>query len=373
MQKGNDGLERKQQGKHRKQNRVFKAVSLIIVGVVVIFSVISMIVVKLVYDAQFPRFERDETVSADLRYEEVEETYPRRLVSFESGGDTLQGYVYGEDHDAGLVVVVHGLGGGADSYLPQITYFVDQGWRVFSYDATGSFDSEGETTKGFPQALIDLDAALTYIHAQPDFAGLPILLFGHSWGGYAVANVLHYDHAISGVVSVSGVNRPIDIVMEQGQRLMGSVVKTQYPFLWLYQRMLFGDAATLSAVDAVNRSDIPVLVIHGTADESVAYGGSSIVAHQDALTNPHVKILSISEPRRNGHNNLFRSYEALDYIDEVNVSYRELYDLYEQNIPYEVRQDFYLKVDRERAQDLNRELMDDIQAFLLDCVRRERL
>ena len=41
-----------------------------------------------------------------------------------------------------------GIGGGADSYLPQITYFLDQGWRVFAYDATGSFDSEGKTTKG---------------------------------------------------------------------------------------------------------------------------------------------------------------------------------------------------------------------------------
>ncbi|HBN97507.1 MAG TPA: hypothetical protein DDZ66_14545 [Firmicutes bacterium] len=53
---------------------------------------------------------------------------------------------------------------------------------------------------------------------------------------------------------------------------------------------------------------------------------------------------------------------------EVNVLYRELYDLYEQKIPYEVRQDFYSTIDRELAQDLNRDLMDDIQVFLLDCL-----
>lgn len=69
------------------------------------------------------------------------------MVSFKSGDNNLRGYLYGQGQDQGLVVVAHGLGGGADSYLPQITYFVDQGWRVFAYDATGSFDCEARQLK----------------------------------------------------------------------------------------------------------------------------------------------------------------------------------------------------------------------------------
>ncbi|NLB43431.1 MAG: alpha/beta hydrolase [Clostridiales bacterium] len=275
----------------------------------------------------------------------------------------------GEDQDQGLVVVVHGLGGGADSYLPQITYFIDQGWCVFAYDVTGSFDSEGKTTKGFPQALIDLDAALTYINSQPEYTNLPIMLFGHSWGGYVVANALHYNHEIAGIVTVSGANSPMAMILEQGKRMMGGFIYTQYPYLWLYQRILFGKTASLNAVDAINGSDVPVLIIHGTDDEMVAYEGSSIIANIADITNPNVKVISMNEPDRNGHNNLFRSDTAIEYINEINIQYRELFDHYEQNIPYEVKQGFYSKVDRSLAQEISQGLMDDIQAFFVDCLK----
>lgn len=342
-----------------------------ITGFIVLFSIISMVIVMFIYNGQFPRYDRhDTTVTAGLRYGDLEAKYPRSLVSFESGNNRLQGYVYGLNQEQGLVVVAHGIGGGADSYLPQITYFVDQGWRVFAYDATGSFDSEGKTTKGFPQALIDLDAALTYINKQEEFANLPILLFGHSWGGYAVANLLHYDYEIAGVATVSGANSPMEMIIEQGRSMMGGFIYIQYPYLWLYQRILFGEAASLNAVDAINRSDVPVLIIHGTEDEFVAYEGSSIISKFNAITNPNVRTISLSEPGRSGHNNLFRSDAAMDYIDKINIEYRKLYDSYEQNIPYEIKQNFYSQVDRSLAQDINQELMDEIHAFFMESIEK---
>lgn len=354
--------------KNKSQKR-FKFIGLSIVGVIVLFSIVSMVIVMIVYNNQFPRYERHDTsISAMLRYEDLEEAYPRRLVNFTSEKNQLQGYVYGNDQNQGLVVVAHGIGGGADSYLPQITYFVDKGWRVFAYDSTGSFDSEGKSTKGFPQALLDMDAALTYINNQQEFNDLPIVLFGHSWGGYAVANVLHYEHEIDGVVSVSGANSPMEMIVEQGQRMMGAFIHTQYPYLWLYQRILFGEEVSLNAVDAINKSDTPVLIIHGENDEMVNYDGSAIISNMDEITNPNAKALTLSDPKVSGHNDLFRSKASIDYIDDVNVEYRQLYDAHEQNIPYEIKQNFYAKIDRALAQDLNLELMDEIHAFFLRSI-----
>lgn len=357
-----------QQGRKLRKKKI---VGLSIVGFILLFSIISMVIVMIIYNGQFPRYDRhDTTVTVGLRYEDLEAQYPRSLVRFESGNNRLQGYVYGLNQEQGLVVVAHGIGGGADSYLSQITYFVDQGWRVFAYDATGSFDSEGKTTKGFPQALIDLDAALTYINTQEEFANLPILLFGHSWGGYAVANILHYDYEIAGVATVSGANSPMEMIIEQGRSMMGSFINIQYPYLWLYQRILFGETASLNAVDAINQSDVPVLIIHGTEDEFVAYDGSSIISKLNAITNPNVRTISPSEPGRSGHNNLFRSVAGMDYIDEINIEYRKLYDRYKHNIPYEVKQDFYSEIDRALAQDINRKLMDEIQSFFLESIEK---
>ncbi len=354
-----------------KKKRKMKVLGLSIVGFVLVFSIISMIIVSVIYNGQFPRYERhDSTITAGLRYEDLKVQYPRTLVNFKSGNNALQGYVYGLNQDQGLVVVAHGLGGGADSYLSQITYFVDQGWRVFAYDATGSFDSEGRTTKGFPQALIDLDAALTYINSQESFVNLPILLFGHSWGGYAVANILHYDYEITAVATASGANSPMEMIIEQGRSMMGRFIDIQYPYLWLYQRILFGETASLNAIDAINQSNVPVLIIHGTEDEAVTYEGSSIISKLEDITNPDARAISLSEPGRNGHNNIFRSNASMEYIDEINSDYRKLYDLYNPDIPipYEIKQDFYSKINRSLAQDINRDLMNEINEFFMESI-----
>lgn len=346
-----------------------KKIAVGVAGFVLLFSLVSLLVVDIIHRRQFPRVPRpDSTVTLGLRHGDLAAAYPRERMDFYSGENRLTGHVYGMDQDRGLLVVVHGLGGGADSYLSQITYFVDQGWRVFAYDATGSFDSEGASTKGFPQALLDLDAALTHLRSQEAFAGLPVLLYGHSWGGYAVANALHLDHEIAGVVSLSGANSAMDILVEQGGRMLGGFIHTQVPYLWLHQRMKFGEAAFLNAADAIRGSDVPVLVIHGTADDFITYNGSAIMARKEAFLRPQVRTLSLEEPGRNGHDNLFRSQEALDYIDALNVEYRALYEEHAQDIPYGVRQEFYAQVDRVLANAVHEELMEEVHGFFLESI-----
>ena len=158
------------------------------------------------------------------------------------------------------------------------------------------------------------------------------------------------------------------MILEQGQRMMGRFIYLQYPSLWLYQRFLFGSAASLSADVAIRSTDVPVMLIHGSEDEMVSFSGSSIVAavRQDTPSNVHLLIRDQTD--RNGHNNLFRSAGALAYIEDINHDYRKLYEQYEQNIPYDVRQDFYAMIDRARAQQLDEGIMGDIQSFYLDCL-----
>jgi uncharacterized protein len=80
-----------------------KIVGLSIVGFILLFSIISMITVVFLYNGQFPRYDRhDTTVTAGLRYEDLEAQYPRNLVSFKSGTNRLQGYVYGLDQEQGF-------------------------------------------------------------------------------------------------------------------------------------------------------------------------------------------------------------------------------------------------------------------------------
>ncbi|MDD4113787.1 MAG: hypothetical protein PHC56_12280, partial [Herbinix sp.] len=84
----------------KKPKKTIKVIGLSIIGLVLVFSIVSMIVVKFTYDGQFPRYDRqDETITAELLYKDVELEYPRDLVSFNSGKNRLQGYVYGASQD----------------------------------------------------------------------------------------------------------------------------------------------------------------------------------------------------------------------------------------------------------------------------------
>ena len=190
--------------------------------IVVLFSVCSMMVVKAMYDKQFGRADKPK-FSGYLTYGDVDGYCDRRVVRFKSGDNTLVGYVYGEHNDKGLVVIAHGLGGGAESYMAETLYFVDNGWRVFSFDCTGSYESEGKGAKGLPQSVVDLNSALGYIESDSALKDLPVMLYGHSWGGYAVAAVLNYGHDVAAAASIAGFNAPMEILFERAERMMGSI------------------------------------------------------------------------------------------------------------------------------------------------------
>lgn len=353
----------------RTTRRAGKIILYIVLALAALFAGLSMAGMKLIHDEQFGRFERpDRAATAELHHSDLRGLFPLELVSFLSGNNRLQGYLYAVPGSPGLIVVSHGLGGGADSYLPQIRYFLNQGWSVFAYDATGSYDSEGEAVRGFPQAILDLDAALRFVESHPGLAGLPVLLFGHSWGGYAAANILHFDHPVAGVVSIAAPSSAMEMIMEQGAKMLGSIMTTQRPFLWLYQWLLYGKTASLDAVDALNKTRVPVLVIHGTADTTVEFQGSAIISKRERITNPQVEFLVLDEPGRSGHNNILWSREAQAYVQELNRELRALEEQYGGEIPPPVKRQFFAQVDRERANELNLELMERINSFFLSCL-----
>lgn len=355
--------------KVNKKNKMIKVIILSLVLFLVVFSIVTMIIVKNLYDSNFPRFNRPE-FTTDLSYNDVSEKYKRETVQFESGENTLQGYIYGSENTKGLVVVAHGLGAGSDSYLSQIMSFVDDGWRVFTYDCTGSYDSEGKSTKGFPQSVLDLDAALNYIESKDEFDEFPVLLFGHSWGGYAVANVLNFEHEVDGVVSVAGVNTAFEITMEEGNNVMGGFSKVTAPFIWLYQTILFGKNASVSAVKGINQANIPVMIIHGDHDTRVLYNGSSIIAHKAEITNSKVIYKTCTKEFHNGHSNLFLSEESRQYDMKVDEGYIEMKEKYSGNIPHNVEKEFYDNVDKFLMNELDSNLMEEINTFYNQCIEQ---
>ena len=164
-------------------------------------------------------------------------------------------------------------------------HFVDEGYSVLAYDATGTGASGGSGTRGLAQSALDLDAALTRAEQE----GLPILLFGHSWGGYAAAAVLGGSHDVTASVCAAGFDTPLGLMRQTARRWCGPVAELGVPFLWLDQQLRFGTAANVSGAEAAAASGTPVLVLHGADDDTIPADGPSLLAACQKENAPNIR------------------------------------------------------------------------------------
>lgn len=326
------------------------------------FSVSSFAASPLIFRAVFSRSEVDE-YGIELIYEDIDrEKYTRESVTFPSGNNLLRGYIYGEG-GARLLVVSHGMNSGADGCLPVIMYFVDRGWTVFAYDNTGTRQSGGGGTVGIPQAKLDLSAALSYIADAPGLSGLPTALYGFSLGAYAAASVLAQQPNVRAAVCVSGFNEPLGMMLYMSRQYVGEFADVQYPFIALENLLLFGDDANVTALDGINSTDIPVLLISGSEDTAVPFE-QSIQAQEARTTNKNAVFTVVTEEYRNLHSTVCLSYEAAKYRARVLDELGKLKAEYENNIPREVYEAFRGNIDITKLYELDDGLMSEINAFL---------
>ena len=344
----------------KKRNIVIMA---IVVSLCFAFIGCTMMALE-VYARQFGRTEgmNESTYYTYITWKDMDQSkYPRQEVKFNSGENKLQGFIYGGSNDNGLVVISHGFGGTADHYFPMIMYFVDRDWRVFAYNNTGVGGSEGESVRGLTQSVVDLDAALTYIKNTSAFNGLPVMLAGHSWGGFAVCAVLNKNHDVKAVTSFAGFNTGSEVLKENVQSMVGGVYYVLSPQFWALERQLFGDMAKLTAVDGINKSGIPVMIVQCSDDDVIPPNGSSIYAHREKITNPNVEIIYRDGENATGHEYTFYSKETKTYIDWAKESWRA-YTLEHDNVSILQWAD-EVNYDKAKASGLDMELMERVNAF----------
>ena len=281
------------------------AILYLIITPLTIFIVHSLVMSKCTYKEHDP--------DKFLIYADVAEKYPRKKFEIASGKNTLSAWLYGKENTKGLIVVAPGHRDSNDKKLYEIMYFVDAGFQVLCFDYTGCYTSEGSTFGGYTQAVYDLDAVLSWCDKNEQFKTLPVYLFGHSLGGYAVTAVLNNNHKINAVVSASG----FDTAKEQWEtsikRFTGPAYYLIKPVNLLFIHFKYGADKNLSAVSGINKVQIPVLVI--SAEDDIFYGGktSPIYQKQNLITNQNCKFLLMDKPEHNGHYSYFLTDAAIEY------------------------------------------------------------
>jgi len=193
---------------------------------------------------------------------------------FDSDGTALAGYKYSAartEEAKGVVVMAHGLGsGGHNTFMPLIDAFTSGGYYVFTYDVHGNGESGGRSVEGLPQGLIDLDSAIAHAETIEEYAGLPFMLFGHSWGAYSSANVLAFHPEIEAVVIVSGFNESENMLRHYGDQYAGPAGGLLMPYLEIYEAIKFGRTYTdITGVEAMADTDARIMIVHSMDDDTV--------------------------------------------------------------------------------------------------------
>ena len=331
---------------------------LVSVLLIVLFSFCALSVAGSVvaFRVLFQRTDNLDSV-VTLRYSRIDsKRYPRQEISFLSGENRLRGYLYGKG-SKGVIVIAPGISSDSEAHLPEIMRFLDSGYTALTYDMTGVCRSEGESRVGLQQAKRDLLAAVDFIRQEH----LPIYLYGHSLGAYAVAAALD-ETEVTAAICLSGFDSPVGMMHDSAKDYVGILADVEYPFLYLQNVLTFGEDADDRAIESINAVNTPVLLCHGSEDKTIPYA-RSLNAQSDRLKNPHVVCRTIDADFRSGHNYAWLSADAARYMAQKQEELDDLQKACGGDVPQAVLDDFYRDFDAEKAAQTDGSFMDGVLRF----------
>lgn len=302
--------------KHVRKRLIISVVILLLL----VFIILPFGISIFIYEQYFGvRYETSESLM--LRLDDFEGLERNQYEFTSNEGQKLIGYLYSVEgvEYRGIVVMAHGLGGGGhNSYMDCANYFAQSGYYVFAYDATGNDESEGEGVGGLPQGVIDLEYAISFVQACEEIPDLPIMLFGHSWGGYSVASVLNYHPEVKAIVTMSGFNQSSDLIRSQGETIVGGLVHVLMPYVNCYEQLKFGAYAKNTAMDGFAKSEAAVMVLHSSDDNVVPQKYGYDVYYAKYKDEVRFEFVHFEDK---GHNEIYFSAEGRAYMAEVNAEF----------------------------------------------------
>lgn len=287
--------------------------------------IVLLIIVSLLFSLSFAvlsiGFNKRCEGNENLRYLTAEDfsSLNAQPVSFNSDKkQILNGFLYSSENTEkfkALIVFSHGMGAGHLSYTTEINYFAQKGYLVLAYDNTGTCLSQGKKLYGFAQGVTDLKYALDFVGKSDELKNLPVLLLGHSWGGYSVCNVsaLNPTVKICGIAAFSPFNSVNTLINDFSKAKIKYGLRFLSPFLDIANLIKFGKAGLLKSCRSIASNSIPTLVMHGGNDMTVNVNNSPVGLKTQLIKNTNARTVLYE----NKFHNVYLSREAEQYLNEV--------------------------------------------------------
>ena len=232
-------------------------------------------------------------------------------------GNKLQGYFYFYENPISdrLIIFDHGMGGGHRSYMREIELIASKGYLVFSYDHTGCMESEGDSTCGFATSLADLDSAITALKNKEEYKNMKISVVGHSWGAYSTQNICAFHPDIAHIIAISG---PLSVEAMVNQSF-GGILKFYRKAIMKLETGSNPDYVNCDAVNALNRSNANILIIHSDDDGIVKKEHHFLVLKNALSDKANARFLLVNGKM---HNPNYTS-DAVKYLNTYSMKLKE--------------------------------------------------
>lgn len=211
--------------------------------------------------------------------------YRDLTLTTDDGLDLSAWYVPAAEPGAPTVLLAHGLLGSKWGMLRFVPWFHDAGYNVMLLDFRGHGGSDPRPSTIGPDEVLDIQAALDWLDAEG--AGDRVAGLGMSLGASALVNTVIQDERLDALILDSLFAEWGDTDFAQGYRLSPDWLVPGVP----------------SPEDLMPRVDVPVFIIHGTAD---------ILTHED---HAHRLYAAANEPKEIWINDSGHAWSAWTYPD----------------------------------------------------------
>jgi pimeloyl-ACP methyl ester carboxylesterase len=181
------------------------------------------------------------------------------------------------------IVIVHGWGSNAELMLPLAQPLHRQGFNVLLFDARNHGASDADTFSSLPRFAEDLGAAIRWLREHYPSHAEQIVVLGHSVGAGAALLEATRNSRIDAVISIGAFADPAQLTERYLSRFhlpRFVVTLTKRYVEWVIGYRF----ATIAPVNSIRRVRCPVLLVHGTQDETVPIeDGRQIAAAADPM------------------------------------------------------------------------------------------
>lgn len=335
---------------------------IVVFGILFLYVAIMMVLFALVMRKLIWVRGKDPDNPCFLRFEDYRDELERKPYETFYYGKKIAGFLYkerGRKDFSGFVILSHGLFGTHVQYLIDIDMLCKAGYVVLAYDQYGVGLSEGKNQESLGTGIYVLENVIADVERRNLNDSLPIVLYGHSWGGYCVTGALRKHPEIAKAVSRSGFVSPTKAGLDALRHfcrpfyfLLSPVV---YPISWL----LIGRRNMRSALKGMKNHSTKCLFIYSLDDEMV-FPENALACHFKDHPQENAEFF-IRET--GGHNSLLTPQSMENYRNLVK-DYQEITAIEDPEERKRRSEAFVGSLDRRNQYRLEETVRDRILSFL---------